>query len=84
MKRRPPDTQAGRGVVSHSETAIAARTALMNYRREHGLVENPKRGFYIATEKALALVEAQKGEGSAAGNSGPFGPQPTPLTTAAA
>ncbi|EWS54453.1 MULTISPECIES: hypothetical protein [unclassified Methylibium] len=55
----------------------AARTALMNYRKDFGLVENPKRGFYIATERALAIIEAQKNESPAFAENGAHEPQPT-------
>jgi hypothetical protein len=62
----------------------AVRTALMNYRREFGLVENPRRGFYQMTEKGMEFVQAHKEESPADSNSEAFEPPPTPLTTAAA
>ena len=34
----------------------AARTQLMNYRRDFGFVENPRKGFYVATERALEFI----------------------------
>src|SRR6185312_3655877 len=40
----------------------AARTGLMNYRREFGFVENPRKGFYKATRKGLDVVESQQKE----------------------
>lgn len=47
--------------ISHD----AVRTALMNYRKEFGLIENPKRGVYVATARALELVAAQENESPA-------------------
>jgi hypothetical protein len=38
------------------------RAGLMNYRRDFGLLENPKRGRYIATQKALDIIAATKDE----------------------
>ena len=43
-------------------TPGAARTGLMNYRREFGFVDNPKKGFYKATQKGLEAVGASKNE----------------------
>ena len=40
----------------------AARTGLMNYRRDFGFVESPRLGFYKATSKGLEAIEAQKEE----------------------
>lgn len=62
----------------------AARTGLMNYRKEHGFVESPKKGFYIATNKALEAIAFQEGESPATENSEASNSQPTPLTRAAA
>ncbi|MHB1993439.1 hypothetical protein [Metallibacterium scheffleri] len=45
-----------------SMTPGAARTGLMNYRKEFGFVENPRKGFYKATRKGLEAIEAQKKE----------------------
>lgn len=65
-------------------TGGAARTQLMHYRKEFGLIENPARGFYVATDKALQLIAAQEGESPAVGDGGALKTQPTPLTRAAA
>ncbi len=62
----------------------AVRTGLMNYRREYGLVENPRRGFYRATEGAFEVIRAQENESLAAGNSEASEPQSNPLPTDAA
>lgn len=44
----------------------AARTGLMNYRKEFGFVENPRKGFYKATpEGLLEAAKSQKEEGTA-------------------
>jgi hypothetical protein len=67
-----------------SITAGAARTQLMNYRKDYGFVENPKKGFYVATEKALSFIQAQEGEDPAVGDGGVFSLQPTPMDRAAA
>jgi len=45
-------------------TPGAARTGLMNYRREFGFVENPRKGFYKATQKGLEAAEASKAKAS--------------------
>ena len=62
----------------------AVRAGLMNYRKEFGLVENPKKGFYVVTEKALEMIRAQEGESPATGDSEASKTQPHPLTEAAA
>ena len=38
-------------------SADAMRAGLMNYRRDYGLIENPKRGFYVATDRAMELIQ---------------------------
>lgn len=38
----------------------AARTQLMNYRKEFAFVDNPRKGFYKATDRALAFIEQQE------------------------
>jgi hypothetical protein len=43
-------------------TADTVRAGLMNYRRDFGLLENPKRGRYVATQKALDIIAATKDE----------------------
>lgn len=43
-------------------TADTVRAGLMNYRRDFGLLENPKRGRYVATQKALDIIAATKNE----------------------
>lgn len=48
-------------------TPEAVRAGLMNYRRDFGMVENPKRGFYRATEKALQMIKTQTNESLATG-----------------
>lgn len=40
-------------------TAGAARTGLMNWRKEYGFVANPVPGRYTATERALDFIRAQ-------------------------
>lgn len=72
------------GTNGISISAGAARTQLMNYRKDYGFVENPKKGFYVATEKALNFIQAQEGEDPAVGDGGVFSLQPTPLIRAAA
>lgn len=62
----------------------AARTGLMNYRKEHGFVDSPKKGFYMATDKALEAIASQEGESPATENSEASSSQPTHLTMAAA
>jgi hypothetical protein len=47
-------------------TTGAIRTGLMNYRKDYGLVLNPKPGFYAATQKGLAFVRSRRLEGSEA------------------
>lgn len=37
-------------------TAASIRTGLANYRKDYGLVANPKPGFYAATQKGLDFV----------------------------
>lgn len=37
-------------------TAGSIRTGLMNYRKDYGLVSNPKPGFYCATQKGMDFV----------------------------
>ena len=65
-------------------TPGAARTGLMNYRKDFGFVENPRKGFYKATEQALGAIRAQEEESPATGNSGASESQPDPLARAAA
>lgn len=55
----------------------AVRTGLMNYRRDFGLVENPKRGFYRLSEAGIELVAANKNESLATNSSEAPEPQPT-------
>lgn len=43
-------------------TPDTLRAGLMNYRRDFGLLENPKRGRYVATQKALDIIAATKDE----------------------
>lgn len=43
-----------------SLTHGAARTQLMNYRRDFAFVENPRKGFYVATERALEFIAKQQ------------------------
>lgn len=38
----------------------AARTGLMNYRKEYDLISNPRPGFYAATERALNFIAARR------------------------
>lgn len=61
----------------------AARTQLMIYRKEFGFVENPRKGFYKATERALSFLDAQEGKASALQGGG-LQSQPIPLTRDAA
>lgn len=75
------------GFINHNSLPVtpgAARTQLMNYRKEFGFVDNPRKGFYQATEKALAFINAQEGESPTVGDGGASKTQPTPLTRAAA
>ena len=65
-------------------TPGAARTGLMNYRKDFGFVENPRKGFYKATDKALAFIEAHKDESPAIDDGEAFESQPTPLARAEA
>lgn len=65
-------------------TPGAARTGLMNYRKDFGFVENPRKGFYKTTDKALAFIEARKDESPTTDDDGASESQPTPLTRAAA
>lgn len=62
----------------------AARTGLMNYRKDFGFVENPRKGFYRATDKALAFIEAHKDESPAIEDDRAFESQPIPLARAEA
>jgi|GEM_PF-3949145 len=39
--------------------AGSVRTGLMNYRKDFGFVENPRAGFYVATDKALNVISNQ-------------------------
>lgn len=39
-------------------TPGAIRTGLMNYRKDYGLVSNPKPGFYAATQKGMDFVKS--------------------------
>jgi hypothetical protein len=48
-------------------TPGAARTGLMNYRKDFGFVENPRKGFYKTTDKCTAFIEALKDESPANG-----------------
>lgn len=61
----------------------AVRTQLMNYRKEFGFVESPKKGFYKATERALSFIDAQEGGGPALPGGAPQ-PQLESLARAAA
>lgn len=56
----------------------------MNYRKDFGFVENPRKGFYKATDKALAFIEAHKDESPAIDDGEAFESQPTPLARAEA
>jgi hypothetical protein len=67
-----------------SLTPGAARTQLMNYRKEFGFIENPRKGFYKATERALAFLNEQEGKGAAVADSSAFDGQPAPLVRAEA
>lgn len=60
-----PQVEAFLSAGGASMTPGAARTGLMNYRKDFGFVENPRKGFYRATKKGLDAIEAQKGEGLA-------------------
>lgn len=64
-------------------TEGAARTQLMAYRKQFGFVENPRKGFYVATDRALSFIEEQEKK-SPARQDGGFGAQPIPMTRAAA
>ena len=73
--------------IAESKFAItpgAARTQLMNYRKDFGFIENPSKGFYKATERALGFLDTQEGEDPAVGTGGVFSLQPNPLDRAAA
>ncbi len=39
-------------------TPGAIRTGLMNYRKDYGLVSNPRPGFYAATQKGMDFVKS--------------------------
>ena len=65
-------------------TRGVARTGLMNYRKDFGFVENPRKGFYKATDKALAFIEEHKDESPAIDDGEAFESQPTPLARAEA
>lgn len=62
----------------------AVRTQLMNYRKDFDFVENPQKGFYRATERALAFIDAQEGRAAPALPGGGAQSQPEPLARAAA
>jgi hypothetical protein len=64
-------------------TEGAARTQLMAYRKDFGFVENPKKGFYKATERALSFIDKQEG-GSPVSQDEVSGSQPNPLARAVA
>lgn len=65
-------------------TPGAARTGLMNYRKDFGFVENPRKGFYKTTDKAMAFMQARKDESPTTDDDGASESQPTPLDRAAA
>lgn len=50
------DVQAFSARSASPMTPGAIRTGLMNYRKDYGLVSNPKPGFYAATQKGMAFV----------------------------
>lgn len=56
----------------------AARTALMNYRKEFGFIDNPRKGFYRTTEKLRQVLSAQEDESPATANSEAFERNPPP------
>lgn len=70
--------------ISHGAT----RTQLMNYRKDFGFVDNPRKGFYVATKAALEFIKAheakERPEDPAADGGGVPEAQPLPLTRAAA
>lgn len=73
--------------VAENKMAIsegAVRAQLMNYRKDFAFVENPRKGFYLATARALSFLQAQEGEGTSVGDGGAFNSQPAPLNRAAA
>ena len=56
----------------------------MNYRKDFGFVESPRKGFYRATDKAVAFIDAHKDESPAMDDGEASESQPTPLDRAAA
>ena len=79
----------GRGGKTYSEvkafigserlaiTPDAVRTGLMNYRKEFGLVENPKRGRYNLSEQGAEIIAGLKNESPATNGSEAPESQPT-------
>lgn len=73
--------------VSANKMAIsegAVRAQLMNYRKDFAFVENPRKGFYLATPRALSYLQTQEGGGAAVNDDGASNSQPAPLNRAAA
>ena len=73
--------------VAENKMAIsegAVRAQLMNYRKDFGFVENPRKGFYLATARALSFLQTQEGGGASVGDGGASNSQPAPLNRAAA
>lgn len=48
-------------------TPGAARTQLMIYRKEHGFIENPRKGFYRATPAAMEFLRQQAAQDGGTG-----------------
>ena len=46
-------------------SAGAVRTGLMNYRKDYGLVANPRPGFYAATQKGMDFVSEYRARSEA-------------------
>lgn len=65
-------------------TPGSARTQLMTYRKEFGFIENPSKGFYKTTERAMTFLNKQEGEVAATEHGSDFDTQTPPLTRAAA
>lgn len=66
--------------ILHERLAItpdAVRTGLMNYRKEFGLIENPKRGRYNLSEQGAEIIAGLKNESPATNGSEAPESQPT-------
>ena len=53
------EVRAYLNATGNQMTAGAARTGLMNWRKDYGFVANPAPGRYTATERALNFIRAQ-------------------------